>query len=63
MKRVELRKTKKGEYIKREKGAKKVYRRGEYDRSLKKIACSDEDDIYRSIYLKPDTYVWIDFCY
>ncbi len=43
--------------------ARKVYRKGDYDRSEHKYACDDEDDISRSIYLKGDALVYVGFDY
>ena len=54
---------KKGEYIKRKADARKVYRKGDYDRAERKYACMDEDDISRTIYLKGDTLVYVGFDY
>ena len=53
----------KGEFFKRKENSKKVYTRGEYDRSEKKYECHDEDDISRSIYLKGSTIVHTGFEY
>ena len=51
----------KGEFIKRTPTAKKVYTRGDYDRSLKRYRLNDWDDISRELILKGDTVVYIDF--
>lgn len=52
-----------GEYFKRTPSAKKVYRKGDYDRSERTYAGLDTDDIGRSIALKGDTRVYVGFDY
>ena len=52
-----------GAYFKRKPDAKKVYRRGDYDRSERTYAGLDTDDISRSIALKGDTRVYVGFDY
>jgi len=52
-----------GAYFKRTSGAKKVYRKGDYDRSGRTYAGLDTDDISRSIALKGDTRVYVGFDY
>ena len=52
-----------GAYFKRTSGAKKVYRKGDYDRSERAYAGLDTDDISRSIALKGDTRVYVGFDY
>jgi len=52
-----------GAYFKRTSGAKKVYRKGAYDRSGRTYAGLDTDDIGRSIALKGDTRVYVGFEY
>lgn len=54
---------KRGEFFKRKADARKVYRKGDYDRSERKYACDDEDDISRTIYLKGDALVFVGFDY
>jgi len=54
---------KRGEFFKRKADARKVYRKGDYDRSDKKFYCDDTDDIGRSIGLKGDTMVYAGFDY
>jgi hypothetical protein len=54
---------KKGEFFKRKADARKVYRKGDYDRSERKYEAMDEDDISRSIYLKGDALVYVGFDY
>jgi len=52
-----------GAYFKRKADAKKVYRKGDYDRSERTYAGLDTDDISRSIALKGDTRVYVGFDY
>lgn len=54
---------KKGEFFKRKADARKVYRKGDYDRAERKFAGDDADDISRAIYLKGDTLVYVGFDY
>ena len=54
---------KKGEFFKRKADARKVYRKGDYDRAERKFAGMDEDDISRTIYLKGSTMVYVGFDY
>ena len=54
---------KKGEYFKRKPDARKVYRKGDYDRAERKYECGDTDDISRAIYLKGDALVYVGFDY
>lgn len=54
---------KKGEYLKRKADARKVYRKGDYDRAERKFSCMDTDDISREIFLKGDTMVYVGFDY
>lgn len=54
---------KKGEFFKRKADARKVYRKGDYDRTDRKYAGEDESDISRTIYLKGDTLVYVGFDY
>lgn len=54
---------KKGEFFRRKADARKVYRKGDYDRAERKFECDDTDDISRSIYLKGDTRVYVGFDY
>lgn len=48
----------KNDFFKRKPDAKKVYIRGEYDRSTKTFECTDTEDINRAIYLKGSTMVF-----
>ncbi len=54
---------KKGEYFKRKPDARKVYRKGDYDRAERKYECGDTDDINRAIDLKGDALVYVGFDY
>ena len=54
---------KRREFFKRKPDARKVYRKGDYDRGSKKFSCMDEDDISREIFLKGDTMVYVGFDY
>jgi|TARA_R110000751_G_scaffold142963_1_gene246362 hypothetical protein len=61
---IELRKVKKGDYVKRKVESKKVYIRGDYDKGTKSFSLSDTDDIWgREIFLKASTMVVIGFDY
>jgi len=53
----------KGAFFKRKPDAKKVYRKGDYDRSSRTYAGLDTDDISRSIPLKGATQVYVNFEY
>jgi hypothetical protein len=52
-----------GEFVKRKAEHSKVYRKGEYDRSLKGYWLLDCDDISRAILIKSDKPVYINFIY
>lgn len=54
---------KKGEYVKRKIDAKKVYVRGEYNRSSGKYALQDCDDTNREIFVSGITMLHIGFTY
>jgi hypothetical protein len=54
---------KKGEFFKRKADARKVYRKGDYDRADRKFACDDASDISGGAYLKGDTLVYVGFDY
>ena len=58
-----LRLVKRGEYFKRKPDARSVYRRGEYDRSTKRISATDFEDMNREVFLNPDTLVHVDFTF
>jgi len=53
----------KGEFFKLKPTAKKVYRKGAYDRSERKYEGLDTDDISRAIYLRGSTRVFVEFEY
>lgn len=63
MQSIKLKDVTVGTFVKRKPDAHAVYTRGEYDRSDKRYALDDWMDISRSIYLKGDTVVYIDFDY
>jgi hypothetical protein len=52
-----------GEFVKRKAELNKVYRKGEYDRSLKGYWLLDCDDISRAIIVKGTKPVYINFIY
>ena len=54
---------KRGEFFKRKADARKVYRKGDYDRAERKFACDDASDISGGVYLKGDTRVYVGFDY
>lgn len=54
---------KKGEYFKRKPDARKVYVKGDYDRSERTYTGTDTEDISRAIYLKGTTRVYVGFDY
>ena len=58
-----LKSVKTGEYFKRKLDAKTVYVRGGYDRATKTFECHDAEDINRTIFIKADKPVFVDFCY
>ena len=53
----------KGEFFVRKAGAKRVYKRGDYDRSSKRFSCIDELDFCREMLLRGDTVVYVGFTY
>ena len=61
MKKVELKKVKKGEFFKRKENSETVFIKGEYERSDKKYCNSDYWDINRFVYLKGSTMVYTGF--
>lgn len=61
MYQVSLKSLKVGDFFKRKADASKVYTRGNYDRTDKKYAGNDWDDISRAVYLKGETLVWVGF--
>jgi len=54
---------KRGEFFKRKADARKVYRKGDYDRAERKFACDDTSNISGGAYLKGDTRVYVGFDY
>tara|TARA_B100000424_G_C22724952_1_gene393479 strand:+ start:253 stop:609 length:357 start_codon:yes stop_codon:yes gene_type:complete len=58
IKKVKVKDLKKGQVFKRKMESSKAYERAEYDRSEKRYACEDLNDISRAIYLKGDTLVY-----
>ena len=64
---IDLKSLTKGEFFKRKVDAKKVYTKESYNRKDSfgpaNWVCDDQDDISRSVYLKPSTIVLIGFCY
>jgi len=60
---IALREIKQGEYIKRTNEAKKVYIKAHYNRADKTFTCTDTDDIGRSIFIKADKMVVVEFDY
>ena len=53
----------KGEYVKRNVEAGKVYIRGEYDRATKRYSLVDVDDHCREVWVKKGTKLFIGFTY
>lgn len=53
----------KGDFVKRKAEHNKVYRKGDYDRSLKGFWLLDCDDISRAILVKSNKLVFTDFIY
>jgi len=64
---IELKKVKKGEFVRRKIDTSKTYTRGDYVRrdfsGPAGFQLNDVDDIGRSIVLKGSTLVWIGFTY
>jgi len=58
-----LKNVKQGEFVKRKAEHNKVYKKGEYDRSLKGYWLLDCDDISRAIIVKGSKPVFINFIY
>lgn len=58
-----LNKIPKGEYFKRKQDAKTVYIKGHYDRASKSFACSDTEDMNRTVWIKANKPVFTDFEY
>ena len=60
---VKIEDVKRGDFIRRTMVTRKTYRKGGYDRTEKRYANMDCDDISRSIYLKKGTIVYTGFTY
>lgn len=58
-----LRELPKGEFVKRSKTAKKVYRKGNYDKSTRCYELDDIDDISSYVLVKAGALVWAGFTY
>lgn len=58
-----LREVLKGDFVKRKEEHSKVYRKGEYDKSLRGFWLLDCDDISRAILVKGSKAVFCDFTY
>lgn len=58
-----LKDLRKGEFVKKTPGSKKVYRKGEYDRTYKAFRLNDQDDINRDVLVKGNAEVWVGFTY
>jgi hypothetical protein len=59
-----LRDVKRGEFFQRQPGpGRRVFVRGEYDRSTKRISSRAFDDISRVLHLRPSTLVFIGFTF
>ena len=54
---------KEGEFVKRKADATKVYRRGNYDRSLKLYSLIDCEDTNREFLVKAGTQLFVGFTY
>ena len=63
MEKVALKNVPAGEFLKRKPDSKKVYTRGEYDRSFKKYRINDFDDISRDMLVSGDMPVYIGFTF
>ena len=60
---VPLKSTQKGDYIKKTPTAKKVWVRGEYDRSERRYLLTDFEDVNHTIYMKASHMVFVDFTF
>jgi len=58
-----LRDVPRGEFVKLNKGGKKVYRKGDYDRSSRKYTLLDCDDISNARFVYADKIVFVGFTY
>lgn len=52
-----------GEFFVRKAGAKRVYKRGEYDRSSRMYSCTDDMDFNHEVFLSGDAIVYVGFTY
>jgi hypothetical protein len=60
-KQVFLKDVRPGEFVRRKRGARKTYTRGNYDRTYRTYSLEDWDDVGRAVNLKGTTLVWIGF--
>jgi hypothetical protein len=61
---TKLKDLKKGDFFKRRPTSKKVYMKGDYDRSDKTYECNSTDDVWSTgIFIKPNKVVYTDFEY
>lgn len=63
MEMVNVRKIKKGEFVKRKADALKTYIRGDYCRIQKKFSLTDVDDHCREIFVKPTADLFVGFTF
>ena len=63
MQAIEIEKVKKGEFLKRKLDAKKIYTRGDYDRTHGRYRIDDWDAISRDMLLSKGTLVWVGFTF
>ena len=63
MEEIEIKKTKKGEFLKRKADSQRVYVRGDYDRASKSYSCTAYDDINQEIFIKANKKVFIGFTF
>lgn len=63
MEEIEIKKTKKGEFLKRKADSQRVYIRGDYDRASKSYSCVAYDDINQEIFIKANKKVFIGFTF
>lgn len=60
---VALKDVKKGDFVKRKSDSKKVYKKGDYDKTEKKFWLQDTDDISGGISMKGTATVYVGFTY
>lgn len=63
MEEIEIKKIKKGEFLKRKADSQRVYIRGDYDRASKSYSCIAYDDINQEIFIKANKKVFIGFTF